>query len=434
MHGAVTAATLNTPTGIAGINSMITQQGNQSEASPNKPRAFINVIFFDEQFKTYEGGFKISMVGNSSTIKDHFTDLQNLIATKSGFVYIYCSNESPVEVFFDNLQVVHTRSPILEETHYYPFGLTMAGISSKALNGAPENKKKYQQYELNSDFDINLYETFFRSHDPQLGRFLQLDPKPRDYESPYAAMGNNPILNFDLLGDTTYRFNNSDGSYIGMFDLDVAGQVGSYGTTKTIGKGKNKQEVWNGTRFEFADPENDAQQIRDGIINQLVFVSDVEMKDMLTAQGAFNHEDKNNPFTFYSNSTGGQDFDYSFSVIPAKFGSKGASATPLDPSTPSRVLFLPGGDYTAHNHMNFGNYLWAASGYTLGFSYATLQIGGHINSLKNSKQNGYPSQWDSKDDQNSIKLGAYHASEYKYRIILELRHKAELQKQGGTKR
>src|SRR5690606_23507284 len=99
----------NVPAGVTGINSMITQQGNQSNAAPAKPRAFINVIFFDEQFKTYEDGFSISMVGANSVVKDHFSELQNLIANKSGYVYIYCSNESPVNVFFDNMQVVHTR-------------------------------------------------------------------------------------------------------------------------------------------------------------------------------------------------------------------------------------------------------------------------------------------------------------------------------------
>jgi RHS repeat-associated protein len=78
----------------------------------------------------------------------------------------------------------------------------MAGISSKALAfGGAENKKKYQQYEFNNDFDINLYESFFRTHDPQLGRFWQIDPKPSDWESPYVAMGNNPVRNMDPLGD-----------------------------------------------------------------------------------------------------------------------------------------------------------------------------------------------------------------------------------------
>ena len=107
------------------------------------------------------------------------------------------------------------------------------------------------------------------------------------------------------------------------------------------------------------------------------------------------------------------------------YRAEGASATPLDPSTPSRLLFLPEGDYTAHNHMNFGNYLWGASGYTLGFSIGTLQIGGHVNSVKNPGSNGYPRQLDSKDDQNSIKKGAFHAHQFKYRTIVELRHQAE---------
>ncbi len=88
------------------------------------------------------------------------------------------------------------------QIHYYPFGLTMAGISSKAASSL-ENKRKWNAgTELNTDFDINLYETFYRSLDPQIGRFWQIDPKPNAMESPHAAMGNNPILNNDPLGDT----------------------------------------------------------------------------------------------------------------------------------------------------------------------------------------------------------------------------------------
>jgi RHS repeat-associated protein len=91
----------------------------------------------------------------------------------------------------------------------------MAGISSKALSfGGPENKKKYQQYEFNSDFDLNLYESFYRTHDPQIGRFLQIDPKVDSFYawSPYVAMLNNPIKFVDILGnaaDTT----KPDGNY-----------------------------------------------------------------------------------------------------------------------------------------------------------------------------------------------------------------------------
>jgi RHS repeat-associated protein len=79
----------------------------------------------------------------------------------------------------------------------------MSGISSKsAAFGDPINKFKYNGIEFNSDFDINTYDAFYRNLDPQIGRYWQLDPKPTDFESLYAAMGNNPILYNDVLGDT----------------------------------------------------------------------------------------------------------------------------------------------------------------------------------------------------------------------------------------
>lgn len=80
----------------------------------------------------------------------------------------------------------------------------MSGISSKALAfGGAENKKKYQGYEANKDFDLNTYEAFYRTHDPQIGRWWQIDPKPESalQYSPYVSMNNNPISLTDFLGD-----------------------------------------------------------------------------------------------------------------------------------------------------------------------------------------------------------------------------------------
>ena len=89
----------------------------------------------------------------------------------------------------------------MEENQYYPLGLTMAGISSKAF-GRLENKIKFNGYEENKTFDLNWLESFYRTYDPQLGRFWQIDPKPNASMSPYIAFENNPIGFSDLLGDS----------------------------------------------------------------------------------------------------------------------------------------------------------------------------------------------------------------------------------------
>ncbi len=42
-----------------------------------------------------------------------------------------------------DLHIEPTKAPLQEETHCYPFGLTKAGISSRAATNAPANKMKY---------------------------------------------------------------------------------------------------------------------------------------------------------------------------------------------------------------------------------------------------------------------------------------------------
>ena len=178
------------------------------------PKAYVNFMLFDEQFKYIKGGF--SRVGTSGVVTDHWQagiDLQAITADKNGYIFVYVSNESNVPVFFDNLQVIHKPGPILEETHYYPFGLTMAGISNKMLQTI-QNKFGWNggsQLGNNEFFDgegLELYETFFRTLDPQIGRFWQIDPEfeAQEVYSPYESMGNNPITNVDPLGDFKTKF------------------------------------------------------------------------------------------------------------------------------------------------------------------------------------------------------------------------------------
>ena len=175
----------------------------------------------------------------------------------------------------------------------------------------------------------------------------------------------------------------------------------------SLKKTKTGEEYDSYTFINFADPINDARDIDNGIINRLVFVNEQNIQSMLAEQGAFD----SNKLNFGIESQGNGNFDYSFTVLPQKYPE--AHFNGID----SNSLFLPEGDNTAHNFMNFGNYLWGATGYTVGFGYTELQIGAHLNSKFNSKRNGYSSQWDSEDDQRSIIKGIYHAKSQNYRRL-----------------
>ncbi|HVI46754.1 MAG TPA: DUF6443 domain-containing protein [Chitinophaga sp.] len=171
---------------------------------PDKPKSYLNFVFFDDQFKLVDQNSGVKQVqGSPDELQILATD--KIIVNKSGFFYVYTSNESAQDVFFDNIVVNHNPGPLLEETHYYPFGLTMAGISANALKGInyPENRKKYNGIEFTTELDLNMYDAQFRNLDPQIGRWNQIDPKIENMEmwSPFASNYDNPIRYNDFLGD-----------------------------------------------------------------------------------------------------------------------------------------------------------------------------------------------------------------------------------------
>ena len=187
----------------AATNFLSSQSYNSS-----KPKAFINWVMLDEQFKYYAGGFE--QVGASNVYTPHTRP--NLDISKCGYLYIYVSNETPnIDVFFDNLQVTHVRGAMLETNEYYPFGLLMKNISYRSMkNGYAENKLMFNDgtelssKEFNDGNGLELYATEYRSYDPQIGRFHQIDPLADMAESwsTYTFSLDNPLLFNDPLGLT----------------------------------------------------------------------------------------------------------------------------------------------------------------------------------------------------------------------------------------
>lgn len=166
--------------------------------------------------------------------------VEKITVAKSGYIYVYTSNESQQDVYFDNLVMGVSSGPLLEETHYYPYGLTMTGVSTNALKGImyPKNRTEYNGIEHTTDIDLNQYDAFYRTLDPQIGRWRQIDPQPDYSISLYAGMSNNPILNSDFAGDTIRGYSERSanrllegirGSFAGHKNMQSLFQIGSDG-------------------------------------------------------------------------------------------------------------------------------------------------------------------------------------------------------------
>jgi RHS repeat-associated protein len=187
--------------------------GTNDPAPPTGyPKAYLNWILLDDQFN-YVSGSSGAVAAASTTYPANQMNTVApggpIVMSKNGYLYVWVSNETQGwDVFFDSFSVQYRQGPVLEENHYYPFGLTMAGTSDKAVktqyatNKYRYNGKELQNQEFSDGSGLEEYDYGARMQDPQLGRFWTIDPMVDKFFplSPYSYVANNPVLINDPTG------------------------------------------------------------------------------------------------------------------------------------------------------------------------------------------------------------------------------------------
>ncbi|MEM1319061.1 MAG: RHS repeat-associated core domain-containing protein [Bacteroidota bacterium] len=99
---------------------------------------------------------------------------------------------------------------ILQENHYYPFGMRMEGNWAPLIGS--DNKYQYNGKELSDDFGLNWLDFGFRFYDPAIARFPSVDPIAEEFAfvTPFNYAENSPIANIDLWGLQSLSFNLKD--------------------------------------------------------------------------------------------------------------------------------------------------------------------------------------------------------------------------------
>lgn len=231
LHGAATNITTNINTTPGELGTFLS---NQNTGDNSTPQAYMNVLFFDENFNfipydniTGHGSFawRVEASGDGKSL-----GWQLARAPKNGYAFAYLSNESKTYVYFDDFKVSHTRGRLIEENAYYPHGLSIAGISGKVYD-AKQNSYLYQGdfNDFEEEMDINDFE--LRSYDGQIGRFLQNDPYDQ-FAGPYTGMGNDPINYIDEDGGFTGWVGALTGAVVGG---TVSGIIANHNKVKGIG-------------------------------------------------------------------------------------------------------------------------------------------------------------------------------------------------------
>ncbi|WP_264564678.1 DUF6443 domain-containing protein [Flavobacterium sp. N3904] len=238
-------------------------------------------------FPTAEGYIKNTVVNSANTYS---------------YVFNYTDHLGNVRLSYSDADKngVIVSSEILDESHYYPFGLKHIGYVT-ALG--TDNKYKFNGKELQDELGLNMYDYGARNYDPALGRWMNIDPLAEKYfgATPYNYVLDNPVNAIDPDGMDIYLLTESGRTILALKEKDKK--------TDTMYAVKNSSITditsSSGTKdttsiFDMKDTNGDGQFTKDdgvtvksGLIGQMVNSSGkIDGQDYYSSKSEYSKENE----------------------------------------------------------------------------------------------------------------------------------------------
>ncbi|HYC84656.1 MAG TPA: DUF6443 domain-containing protein [Chryseosolibacter sp.] len=183
-------------------------KSNDDGTASEAPKAYLDFLVFDRDYNLIDGGYQRvtidakedgqTMTADNLQGREHERLSAQLTISQPGYVYIVLSNtnETPVEVYFDDFRVEHIKSGVMQTDDYYPFGLT---FNSHSRENSVANMYQYNGKEKQDELNLGWLDYGARMYMPEIGRWGTIDPlseKMRRW-SPYTYAFNNPLRFID---------------------------------------------------------------------------------------------------------------------------------------------------------------------------------------------------------------------------------------------
>jgi RHS repeat-associated protein len=158
------------------------------------PQGVLTQYDYAGQFEYKDGIMESINWGTGRLIKDKVANTHRM----EYFLQDHLGNTRVTFADVDNNGVINGNNEIVQENHYYAFGMNMQGAwNNMSVSGSPKNNYQYNGKEWNQELGLNDYGA--RWYDPAVGRWSNIDPISDKYSnlSNYTYVANNPIKAID---------------------------------------------------------------------------------------------------------------------------------------------------------------------------------------------------------------------------------------------